>query len=329
MRGLSKEFMTDLKIGFLSPILEFVHEDKDLILGIRDDYINIYYRCGNMTKLTRKQNTGGYEAEFDEHYALKPEHKQIVTDSKQINQIKSLADSKNWVESMRQFKTIMDYHFSNAPKEALEKYVQQLIVLENNVFRSAADTDYFIVDVEYQVPKASAGEDTYRFDLVGLRWDSTGSARKSSQNCKLAIIEVKYGDGAIKSTGNPGLVTHLEDARNFLSNPSNLKEFKEEMVTLFLQKVELELIAIETSTGELNPHAKELDAENIDLPVEVVFIIAGHKPAKTDLKTEVGKLNNIIKGLNDIDVKFATSSFSGYALYSANMKSATQFMALL
>jgi hypothetical protein len=44
MRGLSKEFMTDLKKGgILFPILETVRKDKDLIMEIRDMYITIYY----------------------------------------------------------------------------------------------------------------------------------------------------------------------------------------------------------------------------------------------------------------------------------------------
>ena len=42
-RGLSDQFIKDLNDGVLSPILEAVKNDNNLILEIRNDYIDIYY----------------------------------------------------------------------------------------------------------------------------------------------------------------------------------------------------------------------------------------------------------------------------------------------
>ena len=56
MRGLSKKFMNDLSKpeGTLYPILERVRKDHNLMFAIRDGYINIYYRGGNIIRITQR-----------------------------------------------------------------------------------------------------------------------------------------------------------------------------------------------------------------------------------------------------------------------------------
>lgn len=53
MRELSKDFLNNLKSakGLLHPILERVEQDDTLMLAIRDNYINIYYRGGSLLKV--------------------------------------------------------------------------------------------------------------------------------------------------------------------------------------------------------------------------------------------------------------------------------------
>jgi hypothetical protein len=62
-RGLSDTFMNELKRGLLSPILNLVLSDDSLIMEIRNDYINIYYRGGNILKIEKKGND--YLPSFD------------------------------------------------------------------------------------------------------------------------------------------------------------------------------------------------------------------------------------------------------------------------
>ncbi len=50
-RGLYKEFMADLESGFLKELLELVKNDYTLDLQIRENYINIYYRSGNILRV--------------------------------------------------------------------------------------------------------------------------------------------------------------------------------------------------------------------------------------------------------------------------------------
>jgi len=69
MRKLSHSFMDDLlnSGGLLHPILERVKQDHTLMLSIRKDYINIYYRGGNILRL-KEQRDGSYSAFFDNEY---------------------------------------------------------------------------------------------------------------------------------------------------------------------------------------------------------------------------------------------------------------------
>ena len=65
-RGLSPEFLADLQGGLLAPIRERVARDQSLCLELREDYINVYYRGGNVMRVSRAN--GGYSAFFDTKY---------------------------------------------------------------------------------------------------------------------------------------------------------------------------------------------------------------------------------------------------------------------
>ncbi len=69
MRKLSAKFMGDLvdSNGVLHPILPRVKKDHTLMLAIRENYINIYYRGGNILNL-KEHHKGYYQASFDDQY---------------------------------------------------------------------------------------------------------------------------------------------------------------------------------------------------------------------------------------------------------------------
>ncbi len=69
MRELSKNFLFDLQSpnGLLRPVFERVRQDHTLMLAIRDGYINIYYRGGNLIKV-QEQSKGSYSSFFDKNY---------------------------------------------------------------------------------------------------------------------------------------------------------------------------------------------------------------------------------------------------------------------
>lgn len=325
MRGLSKEFMKDLKVGgILSPIREAVKSDKDLIMEIRDDYIDIYYRGGRIMGLKHHDNE--YTAEFDKSYAKNHPKQKYVEGELEKNKITTLDDTARWVDNIRSFKEIMDHHFNTSTKEDFEKYVQQLIVQENNLIRTSESTDYFIIDFEYQANFEYGGKEKIktRFDLVGLSWDSTIEDRKKPKGCKLAIIEVKYGDGSL-ANDKTGLVAHITKTEKFMDDKNRVNDFKGEMVDILKQKRELGLLNIK------NPH--EVPIEAIDGQIEFLFVIAGHNTRSSILENEIVKLEDELnkKNLNlkKGNVRFATSSFTGYALFKKNMKSLSDIKKLL
>jgi len=67
MRNLSKNFQNDLIAGLLQPLLVRVKQDNTLMLAIRKNYINIYYRGGNIIRV-KTNSKGRYSAAFDSQY---------------------------------------------------------------------------------------------------------------------------------------------------------------------------------------------------------------------------------------------------------------------
>ena len=325
MRKLSPDFMTDLKEGgLLSPILKAVQTDKDLIMEIRKNYINIYYKGGSILKLGCMRNKNEYRPTFDEKYAKSnPKHTKEVKKRLKVNKITTMKEAEKWADNIRFFKSIMDYNSSTSEKTKLEKSSQQMIVQENNLTKKnnrskeLGSSDYFIIDFEYQCRafQYQGKRVIPRFDLVGLFWDIKN--HNKPEGCRLAMIEVKYGDESLQ--GEHGLTDHLIKAEKFLDNKKREEDFKKEMVTIFQQKCELGILNIE------NPHEVTIDA--ICEKIDFLFIIAGHDPGENSVLGN--ELNNMKPKIKKTNVLFATSSFAGYALFKENIKSFTEFMDLL
>src|SRR6056297_1124867 len=122
-RKLSQKFIADLKSGQLKEILEFVKSDHTLDIEIRENYINIYYRGGNILKIEEKNN--GYEYSFDDNYADKKS--KVKISNKSI--INKYLEQKQWYDYFAYAKQAMNQYFS--VKSNLEREFQQLVVREN------------------------------------------------------------------------------------------------------------------------------------------------------------------------------------------------------
>ena len=302
MRQLSNKFTESLKTGILAPLLICVKMDDTLCLEIRKDYINIYYRGGNILRV--EQSTDLFKAHFDTRYILNNEVSRVPENLPL--KIRNKDDINSWIQAFPFLKNEMDLWFSKHPKD--EREYQQLIIRENNLRKMAKSTDYFICDIEYVNSHC-------RFDLIAVHWPSSGAQRKKNIHLGLAFIEMKYYDAALK--GSAGITKHLEDMNTFLLNKENLQDIKDEMRMIFNQKKDLGLINNQNAIAQFS-----------DSKPEYIFIFANHDPDSTLLIKELNKLPELLKKLNfeeRANLKFAVSNFMGYGLYKENIYSLIEF----
>ena len=307
MRKLSGQFMRDLvdSKGVLQPILTRVKVDSTLMLAIRENYINIYYRGGNILKI-KEHNKSNYQASFDKQYNKSG---LLIPDSP--TEISNQNDSRSWVDSLPIRKNIMDEYFSTQAKA--EREFQQLIARENNNSAISNESEYFITDIEVAEPNA-------RFDIMAIRW--LAAQRKNGSDCKAALIEMKYGDKAL--AGSTGLIKHLRDMEKLVSNQESYVRLLETMESQFNQLDELGLLKFNKSVSDakvkLNPDEKP----------EVIFILANHNPRSTKLGTILSDPEiDLFAQSKLFDLNFFVASFAGYGLHSKCMLPLVEFRKLL
>jgi hypothetical protein len=286
-RQLSDSFISDLKSGTLKDILFYVQNDNTLDLEIREGYVNIYYRGGNILRI-KEISLNNYQFHFDSEYFSVAKFLSVAL----LEKYKTMGD---WINYFPLMKQAMDFYFSKFTKE--EREYQQLVVRDNNYSSVANGTDFFIVDIEYDNHKNA------RFDLIAVEWVSEASKRKLNKNYKpkLYVIEMKYGHGAL--TGSAGIKKHLDDFHKFIADTTGVEEFKNEMLNVFKQKRDLGLIPCLSSIGNSNEITK------FDDSIEIAFLIANHDPASSKLKSELYVCDKN-------SAKFITANYMGYGIYS-------------
>ena len=302
MRGLSDSFLSDLNGGGLTQLVSAVKADDTLCMEIREDYVNVYYRGGNLYCVKKDSKRAGlYNFSFDRNYH---KHKKSALSNFDEDTFSQCKNCQDYVKYIPVLKTEMDLWFGENPK--YEREYQQLVLRENSYSGSdttgngiSKDTDYFIVDVEY-----ADNSNNSRFDMVAVKWLSTSAERRSSQNAKLALIEMKYADAA--HDGTAGIVKHFEDISRFAS-AGKIDSLCDETEIVFNQKRMLGLI-------------KGIDKDlklNRALSPEFIILAANHKPDKTVFQRELRKAIDQFPDLrNSIDIKIATASNMGYGLYA-------------
>ncbi|MFA5439498.1 hypothetical protein [Dehalococcoides sp.] len=298
-RRLPASFMSDLKneTGLLHPLLEWVKQDNTLMLFIRNGYVNIYYRGGNLLRLTHKTN-GGYNSFFDPRY-----NKSQIPLPKLPTTLRNLKDVAAWLAGFPTLKQIMDISFSIHNKP--EREFQQLIARENNCSPISGETEYFITDIEFSDSSIGA-----RFDLLAIRW--LAAERKNGRNCKAALIEMKYGDNAL--SGAAGLFKHIQDINVFLSDVNRYKSLLQTMETQFEQLDDLGLLQFEHPTNGFKVTVGS------ECKPEVIFVLANHNPRSSKLRAilDDSRIKEYEQSMH-FDLKFFVANFAGYGFHSACM----------
>jgi hypothetical protein len=306
-RTLSTEFVDDLRssTGILHPILERARQDDTLMIAIRSNYINVYYRGGSILRLT-EQSEHSYQASFDEGYFAAG---QSISLPSAIN---TQDEARSWVESFQALKLAMDCHFSASAKS--EREFQQLVARENNKSTISNESEYFIADIEFADTDIGA-----KFDMLAIRW--LAKQRTNGSNCRATLIEMKYGDGALGGTS--GLLKHLKDFDDFIASnryPSLLRTMESQFNLLD----QLDLL-------KFNRCSNQTEAKlNVNDKPEVVFILANHNPRSSKLKTIIESPEMTKYGFSDkYDLRFYVSSFAGYAMHADCMLPLDKFRTLL
>lgn len=175
VRGIKKEFINELKNGELRFFLDkLIAEPDKYVLGIRKNYINIYYRGGNILRI-RWHRGNKYSFEFDVKYCKNKD------DTSKLEVLSNL-NSKNAADFIANFELMrqeMDSWFIKHPKE--ERGYQQNLLATNDC----------VIDIEYAIGRSM------RLDMLMVTDDT------------LVIVENKYKTGAIG--GKSGVKKHYED----------------------------------------------------------------------------------------------------------------------
>lgn len=309
MRKISNDFMDDLKSkkGILRPILEKVQKDHTLLLTIRENYINVYYRGGNILRL-REHHKNYYHAEFDENYGRFGDETPILPPI-----ISNKREAEIWAKRIPTLKVIMDEYFVVNKKS--EREYQQLVVHENNLSSISNETEYFITDIEYSPPGSRM-----RLDMLAIHWPA--SKRKSIKHCRPAIIELKYGVSSVNS-GESGLIKHLKDIETLINDKNSYDVLILSLENQFDQLSQLGLIN----------YKKYENYQGMRISIrkpEVILILANYNP----------RSQKLLHALNDpelqaynktsiFDLRFFVASFSGYGLHSQCMFTLEEFLKII
>jgi hypothetical protein len=305
MRVLSETFINDLlnSEGVLFPILSSVKKDQTLMLAIRDGFINIYYRGGSILRVTENEG-GSYGGFFDERYnktGKKIPHTPAI--------IENQDDAKLWVVSLPVLKSFMNEFLSAYSKD--EREFQQLVARENNNSSISNESDYFISDIEVSESTSKA-----RFDMLAIKWPTT--KRRSGNNCRVAFIEMKYGDGALG--GKAGMLKHLKDMDSLITNHESYTKLMSVIEHQFNQLDQLGLLKFNKGQRftkvSLDPSQKP----------EIIFILANHNPRASALKTILSNPEITAYSKSEhFDLKFFVASFAGYGLFKECMMNLSDF----
>ena len=293
-RKIKDSFIDELLNKSLNPLLRYVQLDDTLNMELRGSHVTLYYRGGAI--LTVK----------DDSYKFEPLDNKYLQGKMIINP--SIENIEDYIPKAKHF---IDIYVNTVRNHLGEKEIQQEIAKENNFSANSLDTDYFIIDTEYQ--------DLGRFDIVALQWDSKSNIRKLPKSFKpvITIFEVKQGynsieskekiNNGIKEYSDSGMAAHLQDFNEFIST-KNIQDFKEDMIAVFQQKRELKLI---------KGAEKYKEVKSVSDDIEFVFLLSNYKSESSKLQTELTKIK---------DCKFIYSNPMGYGLYVKNIINKQEFI---
>lgn len=223
--SIDKDFCKNFRQTKFYTDVYLKHKDE-IIIGIRDGYINLYYNCDSIAKIKVKSP---HEATIASYY----------TDFK----TSSLTDEN----FLAYYDTIKK---NSNRRNKREKQSQQRLFIDNN---SNPFSQWFCIDLEYT--KSLAGKENaedWRFDIIAI---------SKSKPFKVALIELKYGRGAMKEPS--GIRTHVADFYAFYKD-NKFDMLKPELVNIVHKLVDIGV--------EVPESLRDLNVEDVNPEPSYYFI---------------------------------------------------------
>lgn len=241
-RGIKDSKLYDSFInGTVKAFLSVVQADERFVVHIRNDYLNVYYKSGNVAKIE-----SNLVPDIDEHYFKYTD----LTKEKVIALFKKEL-YKDYLNSMvRVMESYWDglfyrNHSKTEKRPEDEGEVQQKISINNKNHIS----DFEVLDLEYQIssdsnnPLRYDGESPYPTRKMDKKTGIIKEGKKISPRFdiiainagKLYVIELKKGTSALK--GPSGMHDHIDSFLHTIGKNKETKAlFVEEMKNLLKQK---------------------------------------------------------------------------------------------
>ena len=217
IRGVSYNFIQEFKKSGLYDL--YKSHKKDLFLGIRCGYINLYYNCASVGKV---------------EYHPRKEPKMICKiHKKYLKEGKKGYTEKTPKEVIHRYDEIIKNIKKEYPENTHpEKAAQQRIIRKNNENFIKQKSNWFCVDIEYIRHRNSSKDPNYgRYDIIAISNDKPR---------KIALIELKYEPGALG--GSSGIVEHTRKylgLLEYLKTEEHKKLFKKEIMSIVENLYEL------------------------------------------------------------------------------------------
>ncbi len=266
------------KVNDYSNIKELI-KSSDYFLGIREDYVNIYYMGMSMAKIETYYNRAckyslsyyyakdikGYKDKIKGQVVLNPT---VFWDERNLELI------KNRIE-----KHVFGKHDN---KLRLEKVCQQWIINKNN---SNADSKWYFVDMEYICKNSNNNDKNHPFG----RADLIAITRKPNKNGKhdVAFVELKVGTNSYSGQRDSeekmevllneslykindiklgsGLASHMVDFMHFFANTFFVDQVKDEIIGILDWHKKFKLISNDSDLGRLSSIDKIEDKPSIQI----------------------------------------------------------------
>ena len=255
-RGLSEPFTKAFATSGLFAFYEA--NSKDLLLGIRNEYVNIYYKGASVCKVEYDENSGGFSCETAKKYL----YGEGDYGKKSYETVSPEEIEQKYHEIIK--KNIENIHSPD------ERVAQQELIMRNN---ANAESKWFCVDLEYVKQRNNRGEKPYgRFDIIAI---------SKKPPYQVALIELKYGADAIG--GKSGIVKHANDFAEF--NKSHI----------FTKHMKNEIVDIVRSLGTMNvcPITISDESEICDTP-KFYFITLNNNPKTAGAATPKMKMGGYV-----------------------------------